>query len=655
MASPLTTIYMTQEQDKELRAKIQTRQQRWDEAQDRQREHRDPKSLVSQAIAAALLSDMAEATCGQENNTDRMPALEVGRTYMPSTSQLQDLKSMRLSELLLNTHHRGRSLNLKRIGPVVLQKASSWTVVEDAEEKGDAERLEIVLHDESRGERILESCTNMIIKEPFFTLSDGGEPTLRIDHPSDLLTRSSGVDGNDELGFTHAAKYKTKGNLALRQGDLSAAHSCYTQGLDIALKDRPVEDDETHELASDIYRNRSHVNLLLYRFDEALTDALSSVNHRTDDRSKSLDAKAYFRAGCAAYRLEDWHKAKEYFSNQQELTPEDRDAKLYLRKTEARLREQNGLGYNFQKLKASLSRSQPRVDAATYTGNTAISQTPIHGQGLSATNDIASGDIVLCEKAFCTVWSHEATAWTTMTLDIRDNRIRAFPAGLAKSLVQKLLNNPSQIGKIQSLFSDHKGLKHLIMSDGKPIIDTFQLHDIMCRNAFSPGPQFGEEDVRRASAGLWIRASYMNHSCVPNTTREFVGDLMVVRASRDIKAGDEITHIYDDSSDVDVRAESLMRTWGFVCACPRCRTGREDGVEVRARRRDLEERANAFIERENPRGASGLVIRKAENLVRAIETTYDVERYRDLPRPALTRLNSWLAAARARKNRNREI
>ncbi|KAK4493981.1 hypothetical protein PRZ48_015167 [Zasmidium cellare] len=580
MTTPLSTIYMTQEQDNDLRATIHKRRQQRNEVQDRQREPKHAKSLVSQATAAALLADMANATGGQENN-ERMPAMEVGRN-----------------------------------------------------------------------EKVLEFSRKMVIKEPYFTLSDSAEPTLRVDHPSDLGIEPFDV-GRDK-GVECAEKYKTKGNIALRQGDLADAYSCYTQGLGIALKS-VGNDGETHGLASDIHRNRSHVNLLLGRFDEALADALSSVTQKTSDKARALDAKAYFRAGCAAYRLEDWHKAKKYFSFQQQLAPDDRDAKVHQRKTEIRLREQAGAGYRFEKLKTSLSRSHPRVDAATYTGSTAIAKTTSHGQGLFATNDIAKGDIVLCEKAFCIVWAHEEAAWTTMTLDARDERIRAFPAGLAKALVQKLRNNSSQVEKVQALFSDHKGLDQLVMSDGEPVIDTFQIHDIICRNAFSPGAQFGEEDVRRASAGLWIRASYMNHSCVPNTEREFIGDLMVVRASRDVKAGDEITHIYDDSNDLEKRAESLMRTWGFVCECPRCLAEREDGKVLRDQRRVLEDRANALIERESPVGASRLVVRKAENLAKAIEGTYDAKRYEGLPRPALMNLERWLVAARPPKSKSRDI
>jgi len=42
--------------------------------------------------------------------------------------------------------------------------------------------------------------------------------------------------------------------------------------------------------------------------------------------------------------------------------------------------------------------------------------------------------------------------------------------------------------------------------------------------------------------GLWLLASDMNHSCVLNTQRSFVGDKMFVRAGSDLAAGIEPRH-----------------------------------------------------------------------------------------------------------------
>ncbi|CAN4124478.1 unnamed protein product [Withania somnifera] len=60
--------------------------------------------------------------------------------------------------------------------------------------------------------------------------------------------------------------------------------------------------------------------------------------------------------------------------------------------------------------------------------------------------------------------------------------------------------------------------------------------------------------------GLWILASFINHSCDPNVRRSHVGDHVMIHASRDIKAGEELTFAYFDKA----------KNWGFVCKCKRC-------------------------------------------------------------------------------------
>jgi len=264
---------------------------------------------------------------------------------------------------------------------------------------------------------------------------------------------------------------------------------------------------------------------------------------------------------------------------------------------------------------------------------------------------MSSGEIILCEKAFCVIWGHEDEAMTAMTYDGRDDRIRVVPAGLCKAIVQKLLNNPSQVDTVMDLYGDYRGLgKHLIMGDSGPVIDAFQVHDIVARNAFGTGPESsgGHSREENASTGLWILASYINHSCIPNARREYLGDLMVLRATRPIGAGEEIMHSYDESSEYDARTAALMNTWGFTCTCALCNAERADSPALRKKRRELESEANAFVERDEAVGAKRLSIVKARRLVRSINDTYDDERYNGLPRMALLRIEKWLTEATTR-------
>jgi len=50
--------------------------------------------------------------------------------------------------------------------------------------------------------------------------------------------------------------------------------------------------------------------------------------------------------------------------------------------------------------------------------------------------------------------------------------------------------------------------------------------------------------------GLFVHGSQINHSCMPNTARGYIGDILIVRASRTIRAGEQVftsrTQLVDD-------------------------------------------------------------------------------------------------------------
>ena len=644
-------IHMTQEESDRIRRTVQTRLKKCEELRGQPRTPREPKAALSEAKQAGLMADMSgqvEPGLSVYAGRDSIVALAVGTPYPPSTTSPTDLKPIKLAELEVDTHHRGRVLTVERTGPVVPLIAYAWTVVKD--DAGHAERLEVYLHKSKRGEDMLESTRDFKIKEPYFTINEQGEAAIRINHPSDLICIK-----NIEPAQA-AEKWKDKGNAALKRKEFVEAADCYTEGLRLCAQDA----EALQAVAHDLHRNRAHVNLTLSRFDEAKADGIAAITGGDDERSKALDSKANFRAGWAAYSLGQFEEAKQLLNDALTLTPQDKETKLFLRKTENRLREHLSSQYDFAQIRSQLSRSRPRVDAATFTGDTAARSSPLGGRGLFATRDISAGEIVLCEKAFCVVWSHEPEAWSAMTYDIRDDRIRVFPAGLAIALIQKLINNPSQIEKVMNLFGDWKssaerGAIASEAEDGEAVVDTFAIHDIICRNAFGPGAianggNFGEEDVRTASTGLWINAAYVNHSCVANAKKEYIGDLLLLRAVRDIKVGEEITHAYSDVADLEARAESLMTTWDFVCHCKLCEAERADGKELRDRRMELAGQAASFMEREaSPKHAKRLAVAKAEKIAKGLKETYDERRYDGLPRSMLEPVEAWLAEAKKRR------
>nr|OQO16686.1 hypothetical protein B0A51_17962 [Rachicladosporium sp. CCFEE 5018] len=652
-----STFYMTPEEDARIRNTVKTRRQRCRNLAGQPRESKNAQALHSTVTMASLMADMSassiedSALTANQHRGDAMPAFAVGEAYPPCLLDLDDLKPMTLSELQMETHHRGRVLRLRREEPVVTFKARSWTVVKD-QSTDQAERLELVLHKSELGDELLEAGKSFAIKEPYFTLNDQGEATLRVDHPSDLIVEneSSGADSSltnghvAEAAVKRAIALKTKGNAALKSQELAEAHVRYTEGIQ-CLQDSGVTNED---IILDLYRNRAHVNLSLQRYDEAKADAVAAVSQTGTDKYTTLDNKAHFRAGAAAYGQGEYNEAGAFFETALELLEGvDKEATAFLRRADQRLREQETGAYDFSRIKTLLSAARPRVDAADHYSDTVIKDTPTAGRGLFATKDFEPGELILCEKAFCVVWGHELAAWTSIAYDVRDDKIRGFPAGLSKAIVQKLRNNPSQIPKFMNLYGDYAGLgKELIIRDGQPVIDVFQVLDIVARNGFGLSPAaYKDESVTNASTGLWIHAAYTNHSCLANSEKNFIGDMLLLRAIQPIRAGDEITHSYDFTPDYETRAASLKTTWGFKCVCALCVAEAEDGVEIRRKRQELLEDAVKFVQGNEAKGAKRLTIVKARRLVQAINATYDEKKYEGLPRTALLGIETWLVVA----------
>ncbi|KAF8399507.1 hypothetical protein HHK36_015374 [Tetracentron sinense] len=108
--------------------------------------------------------------------------------------------------------------------------------------------------------------------------------------------------------------------------------------------------------------------------------------------------------------------------------------------------------------------------------------------------------------------------------------------------------------------------------------------------------------------GLWILASFINHSCNPNARRLHIGDHVVIHASRDVKAGEEITFAYFDVLLPLNKRQEMSKTWGFNCNCKRCKFEEEIGS-----RREIKE-IEMVLERASDMG--GGIVRLEEGMRR---------------------------------------
>lgn len=75
----------------------------------------------------------------------------------------------------------------------------------------------------------------------------------------------------------------------------------------------------------------------------------------------------------------------------------------------------------------------------------------------------------------------------------------------------------------------------------------------------------------RSFTGLWTLPGMARHSCLPTANYVCFGDVMVARAARDLKAGEEVTFsLWDTLVPVEQRRKVSTEVFGFWCRCPRC-------------------------------------------------------------------------------------
>lgn len=133
------------------------------------------------------------------------------------------------------------------------------------------------------------------------------------DHRSPLQCKE---DGNAAL----KASPVFESRIGYRSFLVAEAH--YTQGLQ-SISDYADPDQYGLDLEQDLYRNRAYARILLGCYEGAVQDAVASISNSTDDSRRKLDAKAYSRAGSAAYKFRRFQDAAFYYQKQNELASDD--------------------------------------------------------------------------------------------------------------------------------------------------------------------------------------------------------------------------------------------------------------------------------------------------------------------------------------------
>ena len=593
----------------------------------------------------------------------------VGEAYPPCTLPLSCLVPIRLGDLTLETYHRGRVLIVKTFCKPLCMNAIQ-NAIED--EFGDVERLSVYnLLPTVAPSDILPLGAIIAVKEPYYKLTADRGLMVRVDHPSDLVSLKSDNKivplrlAPQIIKVTPSAlSLKEAGNEAFKRGDWKLAVDFYSDALEVDS----LECND-NDLWLTLHRNRAAAHLRLGHYELTITDALAALipPDKTSKATKDANVKALYRAGKASYEIGDFAQAKQHFAQALEVDKNHKEAQAELKRTEKRLAEHNNGLYNFSAMAKSATKHHSRLDHASFLGNTEIAPAGRRGRGLFTTKPLNPGDVIFIEKAFHVAHT-EGSRDMSVVLNLNTNRISfGSQAMVLYGIVDKMLWNPMLATKYLDLF-DGKKLgddKEANVIDGKVVVDTFRVQSIVEFNSFSiPRVEPSHEEERKNetdkedSSGIWLRASYANHSCIPNAAHAFVGDMIVVRAVRHLRAGDEIFITYNSPTrPLAERKNRLLDGFGFECDCILCQAEAKVPKTIIAKRARLHNEVDTFLSENfvtywNFLTFSPAKKAKAKKLLEEIRGTYPQALFEHLPRLSCVGIGLWVAQATAENGRD---
>ena len=177
-------------------------------------------------------------------------------------------------------------------------------------------------------------------------------------------------------------------------------------------------------------------------------------------------------------------------------------------------------------------------------------------------------------------------------------------------------------------------LSHRFLIDTIISLNFFECtRDSILLHADEVGNSDAKPQTRDCVCGVFVKASHVNHSCFFNARRTFIGDMLILRATRNIAAGQEICfryaapkahHSYD-------KMQQELQDWGFRCSCEICTHDMETPNKMKKERAILLEELD--IAQKHVKSQDNLA--DIERLLAAIEQTYTV------PAAVVPRLTLW--------------
>jgi hypothetical protein len=346
----------------------------------------------------------------------------------------------------------------------------------------------------------------------------------------------------EEVTEDEALELKNRGNAAFKQQNFAEADRLFTEALQLSSE---------QELKSVVLANRALVRMRMDHPARALEDATEAL--RLDRKNN----KAAFRKGCCELQLRRLDEASETFRALESAGGMKDEVTNKLASVAQRKREQEAAEYDFASLYSLPAGST--TECVPFIGPVAVAQIPEKGRGVVVTRDVAAGEILFADKAF-------VLAKKSKLPDITVAKLRTCPKQTFEEFWA--LSDGTTVPDVQSTatITCARGTIDGQENPSGRKVDADRVRKVLHCNAHAAGTM----DVAKGFAdesdvtGLWLLGSMVNHCCRPTATRVFLGDMLICRAARDLKKGEEVTDGYVSLSQPAHARRQSLQDYGFT-------------------------------------------------------------------------------------------
>jgi hypothetical protein len=303
--------------------------------------------------------------------------------------------------------------------------------------------------------------------------------------------------------------------------DEQSAERHYTLGVACCAKETCKETELALRL------NRALANLGLQRPGPALNDLLwieeTFVGPHAIVITEAQRHKLVFRKLQAAYELRLWQTAHEALDQCKKAKLEVAKWTSYESRLKIRGKEEKG-DWDWLSCLGLMLRNN--LDHSDYIGPIDVRTVEGRGRGMFLTKDVTAGQVLFVERSLCTTTSDNALIGQAVDVETGPRTIRKFNNEVG-AVVHAVMADHSRLPIIYALYP-HPSRESPIMCEQERIdcirsplgvINIEQVFKKHLRNAF------GSNEANASSSSLHGLASLLNHSCLPNTGRNTVGQV----------------------------------------------------------------------------------------------------------------------------------